>query len=160
MPLPLVRWCLWLIVMMPLVAPLPLLVLSTIHCLLSVNASPPVGLLFTSWLSCYPCCCTAAASCPLDTLPPPLVLLTSRLCLTTSRLRLVTCRRLLSSSTSPLICLSFAGWFSHHILSRRRLKCPFSTPAFIHTGWLLRHILLRCFRLPSSRQHHCLLMRW
>jgi hypothetical protein len=147
---PLVRWCLQLIVTMPLVAPLPLLVLLTIHCLLSANASPPVGLLFTSWLSCPPCCPAAAASHPLDTLPPPLVL-------STRRLRLETSCRHLSAGASPLVCLSFAGWFSHIISSRRRLKCSSSTPAFIHTGWLLHLILSRCFCLPSFHQHRRLL---
>jgi hypothetical protein len=78
-PPPLVRWCLQLIVTMPLVVLLPLLVLSTIHRLLSKNASPPVGLLFASWLSCHPCCRAAAASHPFDTLPPPLVLSTCSL---------------------------------------------------------------------------------
>ncbi len=106
---PLVCWCLQLIVMTPLVAPLPLLVLSTIHPLLSANASPPVGLLFASWLLCHPCCCAAAASHPLDTLPPPLVLSTCRLRLKTSRLRLATRRHLLSAGASPLVCLSFAS---------------------------------------------------
>ena len=57
MPPPLVRWCLQLIVTTSLVTPLPLLVLSTIHHHLSANASPPVGLLFASWLSCHPCLC-------------------------------------------------------------------------------------------------------
>jgi hypothetical protein len=65
------RWCLQLVVTTPLVALLPLLLLSTIRCLLSVNASPPVGLLFSNWLSRHPCCCTAAASCPLNMPPPP-----------------------------------------------------------------------------------------
>ncbi len=138
---------------MPLVAPLLLLLLLTIHRLLSANASPPVGLLFPSWLSCHPCCRAAAASRPLEMPPPPLVLLTCRL-------RLKTSRRHLSAGASPLVCLSFAGWFSHIISSRRRLKCPSSTPAFIHTGWLLHLILLHCFHLPSSRQHRRLLMRW
>ncbi len=78
-PPPLVRWCLRLIVTTPLVALLPLLVLSTIHRLLSANASPPVGLLFASWLSCHPCCCAAATSHPFSTLPPPLVLSTRSL---------------------------------------------------------------------------------
>jgi hypothetical protein len=146
--------------MTPLVALLPLFILLTIHCLLSVNASPPVGLLFASWLSCHPCCCAAAASHPLNTLPPPLILSTRHLCLKTSHLRLATCRHLLSAGASPLVCLSFAGWFSHIILSCCRLKCPSSTPTYIHTGWLLRLILSRCFHLPSSCQHRCLLMRW
>ncbi len=153
MPPPLVCWCLQLIVTTPLVAPLPLLVLSTIHCLLSANASPPIGLLFASWLSCHPCCHAATASCPLDMPPPPLVLLTRRLCLETSRHHL-------SAGTSPLVCLSFTGWFSHIISSRRRLKCPSLTPAFIHTGWLLHLISSRCFCLLSSCQHRHLLMRW
>jgi hypothetical protein len=153
MPLPLVRWCLQLIVTTPLVAPLPLLVLSTIHCLLSANASPPVGVLFASWLLCHPCCRAAAASRPLDTPPPPLVLWTRRLHLETSR-------RHLSAGASPLVCLSFAGWFSHIILLHRRLKCPSLTPAFIHTGWLLYLISSHCFCLPSSHQHHHLLLRW
>ncbi len=150
---PLVHWCLQLIVMTLLVAPLLLLVLSMIHCLLSVNASPPVGLLFASWLLCHPCCCAAAASCPLDMPPPPLVL-------SSCRLRLKTSRHHLSAGTSPLVCLSFTGWFSHIISSRRHLKCPSSTPAFIHIGWLLHLILSHCFRLPSSCQHRRLLMRW
>jgi hypothetical protein len=71
MPPPLVRWCLQLVVTMPLIAPLPFLVLSTIRHLLSANASPPIGLLFASWLSRHPCCRAAATSCPLDTPPPP-----------------------------------------------------------------------------------------
>jgi hypothetical protein len=153
MPPPLVCWCLQLIVTTPLVAPLPLLVLSTIRRLLSANASPPVGLLFASWLSCHPCCRAAAASCPLDTPPPPLIL-------STCRLRLETSHRHLSADTSPLVCLSFAGWFSHIISLRCRLKCPSTTPPFIHTGWLLHLISLRFFRLPSSCQHRRLLMCW
>jgi hypothetical protein len=96
---------------------------------------------------------------PTDMPPLPLVLSTRRIHLATSCLRLVT-RRCLSAGTSPLICLSFTGWFSHHILSRCHLKCPSLTPAFIDTGWLLRLISLCCFRLPSSRQHRRLLMRW
>jgi hypothetical protein len=157
-PPPLVPWCLQLIVTMPLVTPLPLLIFSTIHRLLSANASPSIGLLFASWLSCCPCCCAAAASRPLNM--PPLPLLLSKCRLATSRLRLATRRRLLSAGASPLVCLSFAGWFSHHISSCRCLKCPSSTPAFIHTSWLLHLILSHCFRLPSSHQHHLLLMRW
>ncbi len=101
--------------------------------------------------------------------PPPLVLSARCLrlsssrhaaCLATSHLRLATHHRLLSPGTSPLVCLSFDGWFSHIISSRRCLKCPSLTPAFIHTGWLLRLISSCCFRLPSSHQHRCLLMRW
>ncbi len=153
MPLPLVCRCLQLIVTMPLVASLPLLVLSTIHCLLSANASPPIGLLFASWLLCHPCCRAATASPPLDTPPPPLVL-------STRRFRLETSHRHLSAGASPLVCLSFAGWFSCIISSRHCLKCPSLTPAFIHTGWLLFLISSHCFHLPPSRQHHCLLMRW
>ena len=159
-PLPLVRWCLWLIVTTPLVALLPLLVLLMIHCLLYANASPPVGFLFASWLLCHPCCCTAAASHPLDMPPLPLVLSTCRLRLKMSHLHLATCHCLWSAGTSPLIRLSFAGWFSHIILSCRRLKYPSLTPAFIHTGWLLHLISSRCFHLPSSCQHCHLLMRW
>ncbi len=75
----LVCWCLRLIVTMPLVVLLPLLVLSTIHRLLSANASPPIGLLFASWLLCHPCCHAAAASRPFSMLPPPLVLSTPSL---------------------------------------------------------------------------------
>ncbi len=71
MPPPPVCWCLRMVVMTPLVALLLLLVLLMIHRLLSVNASPPIGILFASWLSCHPCCCAATASCPLDT-PPSL----------------------------------------------------------------------------------------
>jgi hypothetical protein len=153
MPPPLVHWCLQLIVATPLVAPLPLLVLLTIHRLLSANASPPVGLLFASWLSCHPCCRAATASHPLDTPPLPLVL-------STRRLRLETSCRHLSAGASPLVCLSFPSWFSHIISSRCCLKCPSLTPAFIHTGWLLHLILSCCFCLLSSRQHRHLLMRW
>ncbi len=158
-PLPLVCWCLR-IVTMPLVAPLPLLVLSTIHCHLSANTSPPVGLLFARWLSCHPCCCATAASCPHDTPPSPLILSTRHIRLKTSRLHLAISHRLLSAGASPLVCLSFAGWFSHIILSHHCLKCPSSTPTFIHTSWLLRLISSGCFRLPFSHQHCCLLMRW
>ncbi len=153
MPPPLVRWCLQLIVMMPLVALLPLLVLSRIQRLLSVNASPPVGLLFANWLLCHPCCRAAATSHPLDMPPPPLIL-------STRRLRLEMSRHHLSAGASPLVCLSFASWFSHIISSHRHLKCPYSTPAFFYPGWLLHLILSRCFRLLSSRQHRRLLMHW
>ncbi len=132
--------------MTPLVAPLPLLVPSMIHRLLSVNASPPVGLLFASWLSCHPCCRATATSCPLNMPPPPLVLSTCRL-----RLEMSHCH--LSAGISPLVCLSFASWFSHIISSRHQLKCPSLTPAVIHTRWLLHLISSRCFRLPSSPQH-------
>jgi hypothetical protein len=90
MPLPLVRWCLQLIVMTPLVAPLPLLILLTILRLLSANAFPPVGHLFASWLSCHPCCCAAATSRPLNTPPLTLVLSTRRFHLATSCLCLAT----------------------------------------------------------------------
>ncbi len=116
--------------------------------------------------SCSPAGCHVT---PVVAPPPPLVpsarclrLLSSQhaACLTTSRLCLATRRRLLSPGTSPLVCLSFDGWFSHIISLRRRLKCPSSTPAFIHTGWLLCLISSRCFRLPSSHQHRRLLMRW
>jgi hypothetical protein len=130
---------------------------STASCL----QTPPLPL-----ASCSPAgCCVTPVVAP----PPPLVLSARCLCLSssrhaaclaTSRLRLTTRRRLLSPGTSPLVCLSFDGWFSHIISSCRRLKCPSSTPAFIHTSWLLRLISLRCFRLPSSHQHRRLLMRW
>ncbi len=153
MPLPLVHWCLQLIVTTPLVAPLPLLILSTIHRLLSAKASPTIGILFASWLLCHSCCCATATSCPLNRPPPPLILLTRRLHLETSR-------RHLSAGTSPFVCLSFASCFSHIILSRCPLKCPSMTPAFIHTGWLLHLISSRCFHLPSSCQHRRLLMGW
>ncbi len=86
-----------------------------IHRLLSANASPPVGLLFASWLLCHPYCCAAAASHPLDMPPPPLIL-------STHHLHLKTSRRHLSAGASPLVCLSFAGRFSHIISLRRRLQ--------------------------------------
>jgi hypothetical protein len=73
-PPPLVRWCLWLIVTMPLIMPLLLLILSTIHHLLSANASPPVA-------SCSPAGCHVT---PVVAPPLPLVLLTCRLCLSSS----------------------------------------------------------------------------
>jgi hypothetical protein len=72
-----------------------------IHCLLSANASPPVGLLFASWLLCHPCCCAATTSHPLDTPPPPLVLLTQCLRPRDKPSPLV-CWRL--SSRLPLFC--------------------------------------------------------
>ncbi len=153
MPPLLVRWCLQLIVMTSLIAPLLLLILSMIHRLLSANASSPVGLLFAGWLSCHPCCHPAATSRPLNTPTPPLVLSTRRLHLKSSHCHLSAC-------ASPCVCLSFAGWFSRIILSHRCLKCPSSTPTFIHTGWLLHLILSCCFCLPSSRQHCRLLMSW
>ncbi len=153
MPPPFVRWCLQLIVLMPLIILLPLLVLSTIHRLLSANASPSIGLLFASWLSCNPCCHAAATSCPLNMPPSPLVL-------STPHLRHKTSRRHLSACASPLVCLSFASWFSHIISLRCHLKSPSSTPAFIHTGWLMHLISLRCFCLPSSHKHRRLLIRW
>ncbi len=116
--------------------------------------------------SCSPAGCRVT---PVVAPPPPLVLSAHCLhlsssrhaaCLAMSRLRLATHRCLLSPGTSPLVCLSFDGWLSHIISLRRRLKCQSSTPAFIHTGWLLRLISLRCFRLPSSHQHRRLLMCW
>ncbi len=130
---------------------------STASCL----QMPPLPL-----ASCSPAGCHVT---PVVTPPPPLVLsarclrlLSSRhaACLATSRLHLATRRRLLSPGTSPLVCLSFNGWFSHIISLHRRLKCPSLTHAFIHTGWLLRLISSRCFCLPSSHQHPHLLMRW
>ncbi len=112
---PLVRWCLRLIVTTPLIVLLPLLVISMIHHLMSANASPPVGHLFASWLSCHPCCRAAAASCPFSTLPLPLVIHTGWL------LHLISscCFHILSSHqhrrllmrwllTSHPVCLSFA----------------------------------------------------
>ena len=101
--------------------------------------------------SCFPTGCRVT---PVVALPLPLVLSTCRLRLATSCLHLGTCCRLLSAGTSPLVCLSFSGWLSPHILSHRCLKCSSSTPTFICTGWLLHRILLHCFRLPSSCQHH------
>ena len=70
MPPPHVRWCLQLIVKMPLVAPPPL-VLSMLHRLLLADTSPPACLLFASWLSRRPCCRTATTSCPLEAPPLP-----------------------------------------------------------------------------------------
>ncbi len=161
MPPPQVCRFLRLIVTTPLVALLPLLVLSTIHRLLSANAPPPLaGFLFASWLSCHPCCCATAASCPFST---------------SSRRRRLKCPSLTPTFTnaSPPVGLLFASWLSCHpccraaaasrpfsISSRHCLKCPSSTPAFIHTGWLFCLILPRCFRLRSSHQHRHLLMRW
>ncbi len=60
-------------------------------------------------------------------------------------------RRLLSAGTSPPVCLSFAGWLSHCLLSRASAS---------------RHLLSRS-RLtrpdngdrPSRRRHHCRLRR-
>ncbi len=85
---------------------------------------------------------------------------TSASCPLTHCLCLETSHRHLSAGASPLICLSFTGWFPYIISSRRRLKCPSLTPAFIHTGWLLHLISSRCFCLLSSHQHCRLLMRW
>jgi hypothetical protein len=68
LPLPLVCR---LVVGTPLVTPPPPLDLSMLHRLLSADASPPVCLLFASWLSRCPCCCAAASSRSLDAPPPP-----------------------------------------------------------------------------------------
>ncbi len=95
---PLVRWCLRLIVTTPLVALLPLLILSTIH-----------------WLLCHPCCRAAAAFCPFSMPPPPLVIHTGWLL----HIILSRCFRLPPSHqhrhllmrwllTSHPVCLSFA----------------------------------------------------
>jgi hypothetical protein len=86
--------CLRLIVATPLIASPPPLVLSTLHRLLSVDTSPPICLLFASWLcrrfrltkfalltSCSPAGCRVAS---VVAPPPPLVLFSRRLCLTTS----------------------------------------------------------------------------
>ena len=54
------RWRLRLVVATPHVAPPPTLVLSALRRLLSAHASPPVCLLFASWLSRHPCCRAAA----------------------------------------------------------------------------------------------------
>ncbi len=130
---------------------------STASCL----QTPPLPL-----ASCLPAGCHVT---PVVAPPSPLVLSACCLCLSssqhaaclaTSRLCLATPHCLLSPGTSPLVCLSIDGWFSHIISSRCRLKCPSLTPAFIHTGWLLCLISSRCFRLPSSHQHRRLLMRW
>jgi hypothetical protein len=93
-------------------------------------------------------------------LPPPLVLSTRRLHLALSRLCIAPPCRLLSAGTSPLVCLSFACWISHHISLRHCLKCPSWTPTFICTSRLLRRISSCCFCLPSSCQHPRLLTRW
>ena len=66
--LPLVRR---LVVMTPLVALPPPLALPVLCRLLSADASPPVCLLFASWLLHHPCCCAAATSCPVNTPPLP-----------------------------------------------------------------------------------------
>ena len=110
-------WCLHLVVAMPHVAPLPPLVLSALHRLLSADASPPVCLLasrpvyllFVSWLSRRPCCPAAPTSASrlclglffgiwLSPLARPhlsrrcRLSSSSHLCLATRRLRLSTCR--------------------------------------------------------------------
>ncbi len=149
MPPPLVRWCLRLVVTMPLVAPL-LLILLTIRRLLSANPSPPVGLLFASWLLRHPCCRAAAASCPLNmppppcnkppppcNAPPPLVCWCLSSCLPLFR-RLVVTSHLVAPPPQVLIldpCLH---------LHQRLLLC----------------IMSHCFCLPSSCQHCCLSVRW
>ena len=65
------RWRLRLVVETPHVVPPPPLVLSALRRLLSADASPPICLLYTSppvyilfasWLPCRPCCPTAAAA--------------------------------------------------------------------------------------------------
>ncbi len=137
----------WLVVMMPLVMPLPPLImllppldLSTLHCLLSADASPPVCHLFASWLPCCPCCCIAASS----------HLLMHRLCL-----HLATCHCLLS--TSPPSSLSFAGWLSCCILLRcLHLTSPFVVPPPhvsildppLHSHWLVIAMHLIVLPLP------------
>ena len=87
--------CLRLIVATPLIASPPPLVLSTLHRLLSTDTSPPICLLFASWLlcrrfrltnfalltSCSPAGCRIAS---VVAPPPPLVLFSRCLCLTTS----------------------------------------------------------------------------
>jgi hypothetical protein len=60
-----------LVVVTPFAAPQPPLVLLMLCHTLSTDASPPVCLLFASWLLFSPCCCTIASSQSLDTPPPP-----------------------------------------------------------------------------------------
>jgi hypothetical protein len=122
-----------------------------LHRTLPTDASPPVCLLFASWLMCCRCCCAAASTCS-----------------STCRLHLATCRCLLS--TSPPGGLLFPSWLSCCISSGRlHLTSPFvapllhvsilNPPPYICIGWLLRCISLRCLSLPSSCQHCRLLMR-
>ncbi len=145
-PPPLVRWCLRLVVTMPLAVPLLLLVLLTIQQLLSANASPPIDLLFASRLLHHPCSCAAAASHPLVMPPPPR-----------------------NNPPPPVSCLLVPLlFFASPLLAGCHItSCPAATssvypqpPTFVCTGWLLRCILSCCFHLPSSRQHHRLLMSW
>jgi hypothetical protein len=121
------------------------LVLLTLHPLLSIDISLPVCLLFAGWLLCCSCCCATASSCPLDApalphnMPPPLVHFSSRL---------------------PLI-LSCPILLPHlHLASFFIAQPPHvSILDFICIGRLLHCILSCCPRLPSSCQHHRLLMR-
>ena len=94
----------------------------------------------------------ASTSCPLDTQP--------------ALQRAASALQHSTASCHLALLLLFASLLTagSHISTRRaadrRLKCPSSTPAFIHTGWLLSLISLHCFRLLSSHQHRRLLMRW
>ena len=78
--------------------------------------------------------------------------------LATLHLRLPSRHHLLSAGASPPVYLSFTGWLSCHILSRRRLTltCPSSTPAFMCTGWLSRCISSRCPRGAGDSPPFCL----
>jgi hypothetical protein len=123
---PLVCWC-HQIVTTPLVAPLLLLVLSTINCLLSANPSPPVGLLFASWLSCHPRCCAAAASCPLDTPPPPRDEPPPLVCWHLSSRLPLFCRPVLTYhlvSPPPQVSILDPRLHSHHLVVASHLVAP------------------------------------
>jgi hypothetical protein len=104
---PLLPLICWLVVATPLIVLLPPLVLLMLRHLFA-DASSPVWLLFASWLLHHPVVMT----------PPHFILSTRRLCLATH------CHLL---STSPPVCLLFAGWFSCCILScRLHLASPFA----------------------------------
>ena len=167
----------------PAVKPLPLVVLRRRRllrrkCLLSAGASPPLCLLFPSWLprrlsshryrrllssqqtrllsrcrpllfaACWPTGCTLT--------PPPLVLLMRRLCLLTRNLCLLTPRRLLSTGASPPVCLLFANWLLCCLSPR--LRCfapPFVTPPHVSILYPLMscrllHLLLATCSPPTG----------
>ena len=80
------------------------------------------------------------------------------LCLVTLHLRLPSPHHLLSAGASPPVYLSFTGWLSCHISSRRRLTltCPSSTLAFMRTGWLSHRILSCCPHRKGDSPPFCL----
>jgi hypothetical protein len=109
-----------------------------------------IPLLPIAKMLCCPCCRAAASSWSLDAPPPPWDAPPSDVHYS-SWLPLVCWLVVMSHLfTTPPPCVTFC------LAAASRVHLQ--PPTFIRTGWLLHRISSRCLRLPSSRQHHRLLM--